>query len=279
MHNRPHRHVGTEVISSPNNQTLKFVRSLHHRKTREAEGAFVVEGRRAIADALAAGALPSLVLVREDMAGRLPELALPPGTPVRIVASALFDALSDTVTPPGLLAVFPVPELPVPAHRAPLYLVLDRIRDPGNLGTLLRSAAGAGATAVLLTAGSVDPFNPKTVRSAMGAQFRVPIRRLTPEYEDLVVANSPLRAVADAAAPTPYDALDWTQPATLIVGSEATGPSDEIAALATKEVSIPLAAGVESLNAAVAGSIILFEAARQRRRGPRRSAPAGNAGH
>jgi len=272
MRERPAGPGAAEVIRSPTNQTLKHVRSLQHRKSREAEGAFVVEGRRALQDALAAGARPRLVLLREDVAAGLPEPGLPARVPVRIVAPALFDALSATVTPQGVLAVFPIPALPLGAPRAPLFAIFDRIRDPGNLGTLLRSAAGAGATGALLTAGSVDPYSPKVVRAAMGAHFRLPIRSLTPELEEEIRVACPLRVVADAAATLPYDALDWTQPAALIVGSEATGPSAEMLALATRDVSIPLAGGVESLNAAVAGSIILFEAARQRRRGPRRSA-------
>ncbi len=262
-----------EVIRSAANPTLKFVRSLGQRKMREAERAFVVEGQRAVADALGTGATPTVLVLREGVEVHLPVLdASSAGLPRRVVAEALFDGLADTVTPQGVLAVFPYPVIVPPATASPLYLVLDRLRDPGNLGTLLRAAAGAGVTAVYLSAGSVDPFNPKVVRAGMGAHFRVPIRSLAAEAIEELVAVCPLRVVAEAGGSLPYDALDWTQPAALVVGSEATGVGEEARSLGTKQATIPLAPGVESLNAAVAGAVILFEAARQRRRGPGRGA-------
>ena len=274
---RPISTSGTDgadsVIRSPVSPTLRFVRSLQRRKTRWQERAFLVEGPRAVADALATGARPTLVLLREDAAFDLaPTPSHDAHAPLRRVAPALFDALADTVTPQGVLAVFPFPDVPQTKPGAPLFLVLDRLRDPGNVGTLLRTAAGAGVTAVYLTPQSVDPYNPKTVRAAMGAHFRLPIRDLAAIETERLVDTCPLRVVADASSTLPYDALDWTQPALLVVGSEADGPSDDTRRLATNVASIPLAAGVESLNAAVAGSIILFEAARQRRRGPHRGA-------
>lgn len=262
------------TIHSPHNSTLKYVRSLQSRKTRQLERAFVVEGERAVRDALGTGAAPALLLTRdgERFSTDDIEFRLLSQTRRAVVAPAAFDGLTDTVTPQGVLAVFTFPDLPLPPARSPLYLVLDRVRDPGNLGTLLRSAAGAGVTAVFVTRETVDPFNPKVVRAAMGAHFRVPLRPLSDAEIALVEAACPLRAVADATVALPYDALDWTQPAALIVGSEATGACEEMRQWATKAVAIPLVAEVESLNAAVAGSIILFEAARQRRRGPRRGA-------
>lgn len=260
-----------DPITSHANPTIAFVRSLQRRDRRAAERAFVVEGTRAVADALLAGARPRLVLLRDGSDDALPA-NLPPEAPLRRVAPALFDRLSDVVSPQGILAVFPFPELVPAATEAPLMLVLDRIRDPGNLGTLLRTAAAAGVTAVYRSAETVDPFNPKAVRAGMGAHFRVPIAPLDAAAETELRARCPLRAVARAGADEAYDALDWRQGAALIVGSEADGVGPAVAALGTVEVAIPLAAGVESLNAAVAGAVILFEAVRQRRAGAR----AGN---
>lgn len=225
----------------------------------------MVEGRLAVADALAAGATPRLILLRD---GEPAPAALPAETPCRRVTAKLFDQLSDVVTPQGVLAVFPFTELPIPATEAPLYLVLDRPRDPGNLGTLLRAAAGAGVSAVFLTAESVDPYNPKVVRAGMGAHFRVPVRPLDDAARADIVARCPLRVIAAAAAAMPYDTVDWRQPAALIIGAEAAGVGAEGLALGTLAASIPLAAGLESLNAGVAGAVILFEAARQRRAMP-----------
>jgi TrmH family RNA methyltransferase len=149
--------------------------------------------------------------------------------------------------------------------RPGLILVLDQVRDPGNLGTILRTAEAAGAGQVLLAPGTVDVYNPKVVRGAMGAHFRLPVATLEWPAISQRVAE---RAVwlADATGEVAYDAVDWTQPAALIVGGEATGAGEEATALATGRVSIPMAGRAESLNAAMAATVLLFEAARQHRR-------------
>jgi TrmH family RNA methyltransferase len=255
------------VISSSANPAIAYVRSLSRRDTRAAERAFVVEGLRAVRDGLLAGERPHLVLLRQDERADLllHDLDVAPDDPVlRRVEPRLFDKLSVVQAPQGVLAVFPWPEIPVPETQTPLVLVLDRLRDPGNFGTLLRSAAGAGVSAVYLTPESVDPWNAKVVRAGMGAHFRLP---LLPFNEAAVALREtlPLRAATAANAPVAYDAVDWTQPAALIIGGEAEGVSPQLAAWASEAVAIPLAASVESLNAAAAGSILLFEAARQRR--------------
>src|SRR5262245_44372801 len=144
-----------DVIRSPHNRTLKMIRSLRQRKSREAERAFVVEGFRAIEDGIAAGVAPLVVAVREGEEGGAARW-FGSAQPRRTVDAALFDDLSETVTPQGAVAVFPLPDLPVAGVAEPLYLALDQIRDPGNLGTLLRTAAAAGVSAVYLTEGTVD---------------------------------------------------------------------------------------------------------------------------
>jgi TrmH family RNA methyltransferase len=255
------------VISSSANPAIAYVRSLSRRDTRAAERAFVVEGLRAVRDGLLAGERPRLVLLRQDERADflLHELGLAPVDPaLRWVERRLFDKLSEVQAPQGVLAVFPWPDIPMPETQTPLVLVLDRLRDPGNLGTLLRSAAGAGVSAVYLTPESVDPWNPKVVRAGMGAHFRLPLLAFD-EAAATLRQDLPLRAATAADAPVAYDAVDWTQPAALIIGGEADGVSPQLTAWASETVSIPLAADVESLNAAVAGSILLFEAARQRR--------------
>jgi RNA methyltransferase, TrmH family len=256
--------MADDVIRSPHNRTLKLIRSLRQRKTRETERAFVVEGFRAIADGIAAGATPHLIAVRE---GSEPDAEHWFGSSqiVRTVDSAVFDTVAETVTPQGAVAVFPLPDLTVPDDTDPLYLVLDQVRDPGNLGTLVRTAAAADVSAVFLTEGTVDPFNPKAVRAAVGAYFRVPIRWLTARDRELIEHQTGVRVLADAESLVSYDELDWTGGALLVIGSEAHGPTGTGRELATTAARIPLAGNVESLNAAAAGAIILFEAARQRR--------------
>jgi TrmH family RNA methyltransferase len=242
------------------------VRALARRDSRATEAAFVVEGVRAVHDALETGAVPRLLLVRHAAPESWQELALSAGVRARVVEPGLFDRLSDVQTPQGILAVFPFPSLtPDPDDPAPLALVLDRLRDPGNLGTLLRSAAGAGVNAVYLSSETVDPWNPKVVRAGMGAHFRIPLIPLDARILDEMRRRFPRRVIARAAATRPYDSANWTEAAALVIGGETEGIGPELAAWATEEVGIPLAGGVESLNAAVAGAIILFEAARQRR--------------
>jgi RNA methyltransferase, TrmH family len=145
--------------------------------------------------------------------------------------------------------------------------VLDALQDPGNVGTLLRSAEATGVRDVICLAGTADVFNPKVVRAAMGAHFRLPIVQDVDwdRVPALLVAENVYAAVAGASMP--YYAADWRQPAAVIVGNEANGVSPAGLEIATKQISIPMAAPVESLNAAVAGSIMLFEAQRQRRLG------------
>jgi TrmH family RNA methyltransferase len=255
-----------EIITSSANPAIVLVRSLARRDHRVAEGAFVVEGRRAVHDALQTGAVPRLLLVRQDEPDSWRDLPLPAAVHPRLVEHRLFDRLSDVQTPQGILAVFPFPSVaPDPEDSALLALVVDRLRDPGNLGTLLRSAAAAGVNAVYLSPETVDPWNPKVVRAGMGAHFRVPLIPLDLGALDELRQRLPRRVIASAAATRPYDAGDWTGAAALVIGGEAEGVSPELKAWGTEEVGIPLHHGVESLNAAVAGAVILFEAARQRR--------------
>jgi RNA methyltransferase, TrmH family len=138
------------------------------------------------------------------------------------------------------------------------------VRDPGNLGTILRSAEAAGAGQTLLAPGTVDLYNPKVVRGAMGAHFRLPVASLAwPAIAERFAG----RAVwlADAAGDVAHDAVDWLAPSALIVGGEAAGAGEEAAGLATGRVRIPMDGGAESLNAAMAATVLLFEIARQRR--------------
>ena len=164
----------------------------------------------------------------------------------------------------GVIAVIPIPR-PAPPPDPGLVLVLDQVRDPGNLGTILRSAAAAGVDLVLLSPGCVDPWNPKVLRAGMGAHFRLPV--VEAESWDAIGERLAGLAVwlADAHGGTPYDRVDWTAPSALIVGGETTGLSREAESLGRGRVAIPMARDVESLNAAMAATILLFEAARQRR--------------
>lgn len=253
----------SEVIASNANPGIKMVRSLQRRKLRQQERAFVVEGVRAVSDVLVAGVEPIAVYAREDF----PVEDVPAGVLVRRVTVAVFDDLTDVAHPQGILAVVPMldePELPG-VDQNPLVMILDGVRDPGNMGTLFRSAAGAGIDHLVIGPESVDPYHPRAVRAAMGSHLRIPFSQRS--WDDLTpfLADFGLVALADAAGDAAYDRVGWATSAAMIVGGEAFGPSSRAHDCATQRVSIPLCNGVESLNAGVAGSLLAFEAARQRR--------------
>lgn len=227
-----------------------------------------MEGLRAVRDVFEAGILPELVVVREDFDDALIDTVHESGVPVRIIEERLFTEITDVTTPQGVLAVVPMRDAGdpvVPEGRAPFYVIIDGVRDPGNLGTLFRSAAGAGVDHVFLTPETVDPYNPKTIRAAMGSHLRVRFSQIDAENLGRVVSSIGVVGLAEADGDVDYDVVDWTQPAAIVVGGEAFGPTSLTRTLATTTVSIPLTGGVESLNAAVAGSLMIFEVARQRR--------------
>lgn len=255
------------LISSPSNERVKRARLLlRQARTRRKERRLVLEGVRLLHDAVQTGALPEYVLhapeldaPAQDLVARLRE----GGVPCLAVIEPLLRDLAETETPQGVLGVFPWPALPMPAAPT-LVLVADGWRDPGNLGTAIRAAAAAGADAVALTPGTVDPFNAKALRAGMGGHFRVPL--VWQRVPTLPEAFPGLQiAVADAAGEACYDQVDWTRPSLIVVGGEAHGPRDLARDLPHLSVSIPMARGAESLNAAVAASVLLFEAGRQRR--------------
>jgi len=255
------------MITSITNEKVKYVRSLYRRRVRYRERHFVVEGVRLVREAFRAGIVPALVFYSESMdatpgSGELLAEAQRVGAPAVAVSERVMKTMADTVSPQGLLAVVPFVELALPLGPS-LVLVVDHLRDPGNLGTILRSANAAGVGQVILAPKTVDPYNPKVVRGAMGAHFRLPIVALSwPEIAETLTGIQVL--LADARGERAYYEVDWTRPSALIIGGEAHGASREAAELATATIVIPMHGGAESLNAAVAASVILFEAARQR---------------
>lgn len=259
------------AITSVSNPRVKYVRSLTQKRARRQEGCFVAEGTRLVNDAFRAGASLRMAFFTDDL-GASPEGA---GLVERLQAAvrdcfavtpAVMNALSDTVTPQGVLVVVETPLRPAPQKPQRIGLILDQWRDPGNLGTALRSAEAAGADWVILTGGTVDPFSPKVVRAGMGVHFRLPIfADRTWDSIGQVLRGMPVY-LADARGQSPYDRVDWTRPAALVVGGEAHGASDGARRLGAVGISIPMQGAAESLNAAVAASAILLEASRQRRR-------------
>jgi RNA methyltransferase, TrmH family len=253
------------MINSLQNNKVKYVRRLQaDRRFRTREQAFVVEGVRWLAELAGSPEPPRLLFATADwlknpaQAELLSDLTLP----VQMVTTAVMAAMSDTETPQGVLAVMGVVQRPFPPQPT-LLLILDSIRDPGNLGTILRTAGAAGVDGVWLGPGCVDAYNPKVVRSSMGALLRLPLAggswsEIAASTKGLVV----YLAAADGAVA--YTAVDWTQPTALIIGSEASGAGQQAHRLAYERIAIPIQSHTESLNAAVAAGVILFEVMRQR---------------
>lgn len=257
----------TDVIQSPHNPILKRVRSLGHRKTRYAERAFLLEGVRAFSAAIESGVEPLATLVAEDASPEILALAGPYRP--RFVERRLFNQVMETDTPQGLAAIVSMPSQDYPAVQAPLVVALDGIGDPGNLGTIIRSAAAAGADGIVLGPGCVDPYNAKAVRSAMGALFAIPVWEHEATSDEWLRSHCPARWLASGDGEHVYGDPVWHGGVAMIIGSEAHGASAWGLGLATGTVRIPLTRAVESLNAAVAASILLFEAQRQRGAGER----------
>lgn len=252
------------MITSLQNERVKLAHALQTQaKTRRKEGKMALEGVRLIRDALERGLTPEFILYDPD-AVDIDAVVGTEQSPLPIpVTAEIIRYVSDTETPQGIVGVFPITAPPLP-ETPQRVLILDNLRDPGNMGTILRTAAAAGVEVVLLSPGSVDAYNPKVLRGGMGAHFRIPVleaswTRIAVYCRDLTVY------LADMQGDVTYDAADWQQAWALIIGSEAHGESEEASTLARQRVYIPMASETESLNAAVAAGIILFEAARQRR--------------
>lgn len=256
------------LITSPANERLKHARRV--RDGREDDLIFV-EGERLVEECLQSGLPLAVCFHSPEVSLRaqtiLAELA-ERGCPLLPTADAVLSTISDTVHSQGLivLAKRPVATLEQVLSSGELIVCLDAIQDPGNFGTILRTAEAAGASGVISLKGSVDAFAPKTLRSAMGSAFRLPIGTdVTPE--DLLAASNAkgLTLVATAAdGETVYSQFDWRRPAVVVLGNEANGVRPDLLNRCEERIRIPLQPPVESLNVAAAAAVILFEAARHK---------------
>jgi TrmH family RNA methyltransferase len=254
------------MITSNQNPRIKLVRALLGRpKERREAKAFVAEGVRLLEEAARAEWSMQFVLYDESLSPRGRQLLqhlTTRGVEVEEVEPRLLQSLGDTETSQGILAVLDIPKI-TPPPSGTFCLIPDQVRDPGNLGTLLRSAEAAGADLALIPPGTTDPFAPKVVRAGMGAHFRLPI--IPMEWDEIrSMAKDRRVLLADMDGESCWE-TDLRQPLILIIGGEAEGASEEGCGLATQRICIPMRGNAESLNAAVAGSVLMFEVMRQRR--------------
>lgn len=257
------------MITSVHNPKIKWVRSLiHNPRTRKKATVFVVEGVRLAEDALAASWKANLVLYDPSLSARglsVVHAYQEQGAPVELVSTDVMQRISGTESPQGILIVLSkqVVELtPMPDF----ICVLDKVRDPGNLGTILRSAAATGVEGVFLTQGCTDPFAPKVVRAGMGAQFHLAI--VSAGWEEIkswIRQNRLTTYLADAGKGRPIFAVDFTKPLALIIGGEAFGVGAKARALTDEYIHIPLHSNIESFNVSSAAAILFYEVMRQRK--------------
>lgn len=254
-----------EILTSSKNPNIQLVHSLlEQSKARRKHNAFVAEGARLLEDGLASAVPLRFILYKTNLTPRAKTLLkqILPCQPAYEVEDRLFDSLSDTEASQGILGVFDLAE-PVQPVNPGFVVILDQLRDPGNLGTTLRSAEAAGVQAVCLTPGTTDVWAPKVVRSGMGAHFRLPLLRWPWEAISAYVEGMAVFH-ADMTGEESLWQADFRGRTALLIGGEAEGISPEGRMLATHSVRIPMAGRTESLNAAVSASVLMFEVLRQR---------------
>jgi RNA methyltransferase, TrmH family len=259
----------------PRHQRVRRLRELiRDRRARRAEGAFVVEGPRVVAAALDRGAElesayvgPGADRAFAPLVGRLGDLDIP----IEELKEGVLERIGDTVTPQPVLAVVSMPQADLDDVAVDgLVLVAVTVRDPGNAGTLLRSAEAAGAAGVLFSGNSVDPYAPKVVRSSGGAVFGIPVVEANDPVKvlDALGRGGRRRLAAVAAGGEHLERVNLAGPVAIVLGNEASGLPAELAAHLDGRVTIPVEPPAESLNVGMAGTVLAFEAARQRRAAP-----------
>jgi TrmH family RNA methyltransferase len=267
---------GTGSYPGVHSPRLKAARRLNKRAFRQRERAFLAEGPQAVAEAFHCGARVTALIVTVPARTRHGDLVAaiaPAGIPVHVVSGEVMDELAQTVTPQGLLAVCGFVDVPLAevARAAPaLVALLANVRDPGNAGTVLRTADAAGAHAVVFADASVDPYNGKCVRASAGSLFHLPVVAGT-RLEEAVVTlrEAGLRIVAaDGRAGRSLDDPEvqarLAGPTAWMFGNEAWGLPPELVALADEPVAVPIYGRAESLNLAAAAAVCLYASARAR---------------
>lgn len=256
------------ITAASNSRIRRLIQLNQKAKARKAENVFVVEGIKMFLEAPVQSIKEVYVsesfLERSACVDRLRQ------TGYEVVADPLFPKISDTCTPQGILCVveqFHYNMKELLQKDAPLLLILENIQDPGNLGTMLRTAEGAGVDGIIMSRDTVDIYNPKVIRSTMGSVYRMPFLYA----DDLGAAIARLKeagvnvCAAHLKGKRMYTEADYSTKTAFLIGNEGNGLRDETAEMADTYIKIPMEGKVESLNAAVAAAVLMYEAARQRR--------------
>jgi RNA methyltransferase, TrmH family len=276
------------IVQSRQNARVRELRAAFARSPRDPSEVIAIEGEHLLAEALRSGLRLRTVFLRTDpdrhdaSLRMLERLALPSPVPIVSLNPAVFSSAVDTESPQGIAALVEPPRFSLaealgesdtpaaaPVHAAPLIVITAALQDPGNFGAIVRSAEAFGATSVIALPGTVDVWNAKALRASAGSAFRVPVvqEKSSPAFAALAERRIPILAAVPPGGrhdAIPCSQYDLTRPAALLIGNEGSGLSHDLLDRCDARISIPMPGPVESLNAAVAASILLYEAARQR---------------
>lgn len=246
------------VITSKDNPKIKALAALHRRENARREGVVFIEGERLCRDAIESGAAIREVVVTEDNQDWASDYAR--GADVTVVSEKCFEKIASTVHPQGIACVAGQPGLkgtiPFRGDGRDIYCYLEDIQDPGNLGTIIRTADAFDFTAVIMSPNTCDPFNEKTLRASMGSVWHLPLVTATPEEAFAFFSRKSVTSLAMHLKGEQLDKAEITLPAAYLIGNEGRGLSDDTASRCTKLVKIPMPGRAESLNAAAAASIM-----------------------
>ena len=252
-------------ITSVHNPQVQGLRDLQKAKNRREAGLFLAESAKMVGEAIALGLCRTLVVDGKRQAdyAAMVDSAQAQGCEVLLVTPAVMQAISEQKTPQGVCCTVQIPEEPQRLSGS-LIVAMDGVQDPGNVGTILRTADAAGFDGALLSGACADLYGAKTLRATMGSVFRVPVRR-TPDLPEVLAE---MKARGDAIVATELGGADFYahcphERAVLVIGSEGNGVSAQVRDLATHHLALPMRGGAESLNAAVAAGIMIYEMARE----------------
>lgn len=253
-----------EVITSKDSKTLKHAMSLLKKKFRKQHGEYLVEGYRSVLDMIPTGTV-RYIFIRDDieMTADLKEAMSTYDIAHYQIKKELLKPLEDTVTSQGIVAVVCKKEYRLSDFTATdgLYVLLDGVQDPGNMGTIIRTAVAAGAEGLLLMKGTVDPYNNKTIRSTMSAITKLPIYEDVnlEDVEHLVSTQSLVPYATSLENSKDYNQVTYAKRSLLMMGNEANGLSDELVQLAQERIHIPQYGPIESLNVAIASALCMYK--------------------
>lgn len=257
------------ITSASNSQVKQIIQLNKKSRERKKQGVFLVEGLKMFSEA------PKDRLVKTYVAESFLETEdhreILQGISYEVVKDSVFTQMSDTLTPQGILTVVKQQEHTLEQWKnlsdSPLFLLLEDLQDPGNVGTIFRTAEGAGVTGIIMTKKCVDIYNPKTIRSTMGSIYRIPFVCVedTEEAMEWFASQGIISYAAHLQGEKYYDEEDYRGGSVFLIGNEGNGLSEHLSQMASKWIKIPMEGQLESLNAGVAAAILMYEAFRQRR--------------